>query len=208
MGFVYFAFGLLLFTFGAVIMSLEILSSNLMSPYFGGSVYIWGSIISSFMVHLSIGYVLGGYLAKRVFRVSSFAVLLAVSSAWVLLIPQMYPPVCNFIADRIVDVRGGSLAAMNALFFVPITLMATVSPYIIGILTHHHRDSSQTAGLVLFLSTLGSFVGTNLTAFFLIDWFPVSGIITGLGWTCLAAALFIAALRLDRKMGRATRIRL
>jgi hypothetical protein len=208
MGMVYAAFALLLFTFGAVIMSLEILSSNLMSPYFGGSVYIWGSIISSFMVHLSIGYVLGGYLAKRAFRVSLFALLLAVSSAWVLFIPQLYPPVCNAIADRIVDVRAGSLAAMNVLFFVPITLMAMVSPYIIGILTHHHRDSSLTAGVVLFLSTFGSFVGTNLTAFFLIDWFPVSRIVAGLGWTCLAASLLVLVLRLDRRMGRASRIRL
>ena len=208
MGLAYFAFALLLFTFGAVIMSLEILSSNLMSPYFGGSVYIWGSIISSFMVHFSIGYVLGGYLAKRAFKLSLFTFLLAVSSVWVLFIPQMHGPACNFIADRIVDVRAGSLAAMNILFFVPITIMATVSPYIIGVLTHHHRDSSLTAGLVLFLSTLGSFVGTNLTAFFLIDWFPVSRIVNGLGWLCLAVSLLVMSLRLDRKLGRISRIRL
>ena len=48
---VYGAFTALLVLFGAVIMMLEILSSNLMSPYFGGSVFIWGSIISSIMVH-------------------------------------------------------------------------------------------------------------------------------------------------------------
>jgi len=35
---VYVVFILLLVTFGAVVMSLEILSSNLMSPYFGGSI--------------------------------------------------------------------------------------------------------------------------------------------------------------------------
>jgi hypothetical protein len=52
---VYAVFILLLVTFGAVVMGLEILSSNLMSPYFGGSIYIWGSIISSFMVHFSVG---------------------------------------------------------------------------------------------------------------------------------------------------------
>ena len=62
---VYAVFILLLVTFGAVVMSLEILSSNLMSPYFGGSIYIWGSIISSFMVHFSVGYVAGGYLSRR-----------------------------------------------------------------------------------------------------------------------------------------------
>jgi hypothetical protein len=120
----------------------------------------------------------------------------------------MHAPACNFIADRIVVVRAGSLAAMNILFFIPITIMAMVSPYIIGILTHYHRDSSWTAGLVLFLSTLGSFVGTNLTAFFLIDWFPVSRIVSGLGWICLAVSLLVLSFRLDRKLSRASRIRL
>jgi MFS family permease len=69
---VYAVFILLLVTFGAVVMSLEILSSNLMSPYFGGSIYIWGSIISSFMVHFSVGYVVGGWLARRFPRIRSW----------------------------------------------------------------------------------------------------------------------------------------
>ena len=67
---VYVVFISLLVTFGAVVMSLEILSSNLMSPYFGGSIFIWGSIISSFMVHFSVGYVTGGYLSRRFPRIT------------------------------------------------------------------------------------------------------------------------------------------
>ena len=86
---VYAVFMLLLVTFGAVVMSLEILSSNLMSPYFGGSIYIWGSIISSFMVHFSVGYVLGGYLSRRLPRLSVLASFLVVCSLWVILIPGL-----------------------------------------------------------------------------------------------------------------------
>ena len=77
---VYSVFILLLVTFGAVVMSLEILSSNLMSPYFGGSIYIWGSIISSFMVHFSVGYVLGGWLSRRLPRVWVLALGLVICS--------------------------------------------------------------------------------------------------------------------------------
>src|SRR4030042_1146654 len=108
---VYAVFILLLVTFGAVVMSLEILSSNLMSPYFGGSIYIWGSIISSFMVHFSVGYVAGGYLSRRFPKISVLAAFLVGCSLWVIMIPVIYQPICEFVSDNIVDVRLGSLVA-------------------------------------------------------------------------------------------------
>jgi len=199
---VYGVFILLLVSFGAVVMSLEILSSNLMSPYFGGSIYIWGSIISSFMVHFSVGYVLGGYLSRRLPRLWVLAAFLVVCSLWVILIPAFYRPVCELIADRIADVRLGSLTAMNLIFFVPVSIMAMVSPYIIGITAVGSRPSWLTAGMVLFISTVGSFFGTNVTAFFLIGLFPVSRIIAGLGLIGLAVSLFTLALCPDRRIAK------
>ena len=197
---VYTIFILLLVTFGAVVMSLEILSSNLMSPYFGGSIYIWGSIISSFMVHFSVGYVMGGWLSRRFPRISVLAAFLVVCSLCVLMIPVIYQPVCEFISENIVDVRLGSLAAMNVIFLIPVSIMAMVSPYIIGITTVWQRQSGLTAGMVLFISTVGSFAGTNVTAFYLISLFPVSRIIMGLGMICLAVSLIVLFLRIDRRI--------
>jgi MFS family permease len=197
---VYAVFILLLVSFGAAVMSLEILSSNLMSPYFGGSIYIWGSIISSFMVHFSVGYVLGGWLSRKFPRISVLASFLVVCSLWVLLIPVIYKPVCEFISESIVDVRLGSLAAMNVIFLVPISIMAMVSPYIIGIITAWQRQSGLSAGMILFISTVGSFAGTNATAFYLISLFPVSRIITGVGIICLTVSLTVLLLRIDRRI--------
>jgi hypothetical protein len=197
---VYIALTGLLVVFGAAIMSLEILSSNLMSPYFGGSIYIWGSIISSFMIHLSVGYVLGGYLCKRTAKVFPLLLLLVVASAWVMIIPRIHPLVGDFFSDWIDDARYGSLVAMNVIFFLPITFMAMVSPYIIGILTIHDKASGLSAGLVLFISTFGSFVGTNATAFYLINLFPVSGIVFSIGAGCLSVTLLSLAMGLDRRL--------
>ena len=197
---VYVVFILLLVSFGAAVMSLEILSSNLMSPYFGGSIYIWGSIISSFMVHLSVGYVLGGSLSRKFPQISVLAAFLVVCSLWVLMIPVIYKPVCEFISESIVDVRLGSLIAMNVIFLVPISIMAMVSPYIIGIITAWQRQSGLSAGTILFISTVGSFAGTNATAFYLIGLFPVSRIILGVGIICLAVSLTVLLLRIDRRI--------
>jgi MFS family permease len=201
---VYATFILLLVTFGAVVMSLEILSSNLMSPYFGGSIYIWGSIISSFMVHFSVGYVVGGWLARRFPRISVLATFLVVCSLWVLLIPAIYKPVCESVSEGIVDVRLGSLIAMNVIFFIPVSIMAMVSPYIIGITACWGRRTGFTGGMVLFISTVGSFAGTNITAFYLISLFPVSRIIVGLGLICLAVSLIVLAIRVDRRIASTT----
>ncbi len=196
---VYLVFSWLLLLLGAAVMALEILASSMMSPYFGGSVHVWGSIISTFLVHLSIGYVLGGYLAKRTSRVLYLIMFLIIGSLWVVFIPAIHRPVCEFISGRIADVRLGSLCAMNLIFFVPITTMAMVSPYVIGLT---RSDIRLTAGVVLFISTLGSFVGTNVTAFYLIDMFPVSKIVSGLGLICLLTTSATLLLRIDRKLER------
>ncbi|MCX5819883.1 MAG: hypothetical protein NT047_08235, partial [Deltaproteobacteria bacterium] len=72
------------------------------------------SIISSFMVHFSVGYVAGGYLSRRYPRISVLAAFLVVCSLWVILIPAFYKPVCELISDRIADVRLGSLVASDS----------------------------------------------------------------------------------------------
>ncbi len=190
----------ILVLFGAAVMSLEILASNLMSPYFGGSIYIWGSIISSFMIHFSVGYVLGGYLCKRTAKVSPLLLLLIIASIWIMLIPKIHPVTGAFVSERIDDVRYGSLVAMNIIFFVPVTIMAMVSPYIIGLLSLHERVTGLSAGLVLFISTMGSFLGTNITAFYLINLFPVSVIVSGIGVSCLMLALFSLLIGLDKRL--------
>ena len=41
-------------------MGIELLAGRILAPYFGSSVHIWGSIITVFMLSLSIGYLLGG----------------------------------------------------------------------------------------------------------------------------------------------------
>ncbi|MGH9316788.1 MAG: spermidine synthase, partial [Thermoanaerobaculia bacterium] len=44
---------------GAVLMALEILGSRVLAPSYGSSVYVWGSLISTFLAALAIGYALG-----------------------------------------------------------------------------------------------------------------------------------------------------
>lgn len=196
----YFYFGVLLFFFGAIIMSLEILSSNLMSPFFGGSIYVWGSIISSFMLHMSVGYFIGGHLSVRTRKVLPLTVLLCCASVWIFLLPMVNRPISEFVSELFYDVRIGSLVVMFILFFVPILIMAMTSPYLISILIQRNKNTKFSAGIVLFISTIGSFFGTNLTAFYLINIFKISDIIKGLGLIGFIISLLAICLKLDRSI--------
>jgi len=55
---------LLVFVTGYLIMSLEILGGRLLAPFFGNSIYVWGSLIGIILMALSGGYYLGGWLSE------------------------------------------------------------------------------------------------------------------------------------------------
>ncbi|MBT7723165.1 MAG: fused MFS/spermidine synthase, partial [Gammaproteobacteria bacterium] len=62
----------LAFTSGFIIMSIELLGGRVLAPYFGSSIYVWGSIITVFMVALSFGYLIGGHLSLKAPRLSKY----------------------------------------------------------------------------------------------------------------------------------------
>ena len=66
---------------GAVLMALEILSSRVLAPHYGNSVYVWGSIISVFLAALSLGYLLGGRLADRQPSMAALGRMVALAAA-------------------------------------------------------------------------------------------------------------------------------
>jgi hypothetical protein len=48
---------------GFFVMAVELLSGRILAPNFGSSIYVWGGVITIFMLALSIGYLLGGRLS-------------------------------------------------------------------------------------------------------------------------------------------------
>ncbi|MBI2349215.1 MAG: fused MFS/spermidine synthase, partial [Deltaproteobacteria bacterium] len=56
---------IVVFVSGAVLMALEIVGSRVLAPYFGSSIFVWGSLISVVLAALSVGYYWGGWLSER-----------------------------------------------------------------------------------------------------------------------------------------------
>lgn len=172
-----------------MLLALEIVASRVVAPYFGNSVYVWGSLISVFLAALSLGYYLGGRVATRWPHAGPFLALVLAGGAATYPIPHVAGAVLSDVAARDLGPRWGPLLGSTALFFVPAVLMATVSPYAVRLKARTVEGVGNVAGVLYALSTLGSIAGTLLAAFVLISWLGVRSIIQVLGGVEMALAV-------------------
>jgi spermidine synthase len=187
------------FISGAVLMALEIVGSRVLAPYFGSSIFVWGSLISVVMTALSIGYYWGGWLSAREPSYARLVTLLIIPGVIIFVLPFLYPSINEWIAGLDLGNRLSPLAACGALFLLPGIFIGTISPYVIRLAATHLHTVGSTAGTLYAVSTCGSIVGTLLTAFYLIPVLGVSNIIHALGITLVCLSLLIVPLiRLNR----------
>ncbi len=180
---------MIVFISGGVLLALEIVASRVVAPYFGNSVYVWGSLIGVFLAALSLGYFLGGRAATRWPAWGPFLTLVLASGACIYPIPHVAGAVLGAIAVHDFGPRADTLIGSTALFFLPSVLLGTVSPYAVRLRARSVEGIGNVAGILYALSTLGSIAGTLLAAFVLISAFGVRSIIQILGATEMGLAL-------------------
>jgi predicted membrane-bound spermidine synthase len=181
---------LLTFLSGFCIMSIELLGGRILAPYFGNSIYVWGSIITVFMVALSTGYLLGGHWSLHHPSLRKLS-LLYLSGA-LTLFPLVFggETVMEQVFIHMTDPRYGSLVTAILLFFLPTLILGMISPYSVRLLVRESAHSGQIAGTLYFVSTLGSALGTLATSFYLVLWFEINTILFSLiGLLCIGGLL-------------------
>ncbi|MCB1693608.1 MAG: fused MFS/spermidine synthase [Pseudomonadales bacterium] len=181
---------ILAFTSGFIIMAIELLGGRILAPYFGNSIYVWGSIITVFMLALSTGYLIGGRLSvvsPNLRRYGSFFGAAALTLLPTILLGES---MMDAVFLRIEDPRYGSLLASLLLFFAPTAILGMIAPYSVRLLVMHQDHSGQIAGGLYFVSTLGSALGTLATSFYLVLWFEVNQILYAMVATLLAGGAF------------------
>jgi len=177
----------LAFVSGFIIMSVELLGGRILAPYFGSSIYVWGSIISVFMLSLSAGYLIGGRLSLNrpdLVRYGCFFMFAALT-----LVPTVLfgNGMMDAVFLQIEDPRYGSLVASTLLFFLPVAMLGMIAPYSVRLLVVSSHHSGQVAGLLYFVSTLGSALGTLMTSFYFVLWFEVNQILLTMVATLMTA---------------------
>jgi MFS family permease len=175
---------------GFFVMAVELLSGRILAPNFGNSIYVWGGIITIFMLALSIGYLIGGRLSIREPSLKKLSMILMVAAASTTPVVLMSDAVLDRIFTLIQDPRYGSLISATILFFLPTMISGIISPYAVRLLVTDSNQSGHFAGLLYFVSTFGSAAGTILTSFYLVLYFEINNIV----WTMIGISSIISVI--------------
>jgi MFS family permease len=181
-------------------MGIELLGGRILAPFFGSSVHIWGSIITVFMLSLSLGYLLGGKLSTRSASLSTYGIIFLVAAITLLPIALFSQSLMEIVFLNIEDSRYGSLLASMVLFFIPTIILGMLSPYSVRLLVKNSNESGQVAGKLYFVSTLGSALGTIMTSFYFILWFDINIIIFSFSGVLASLGLLAIFIHRSRNM--------
>lgn len=186
-------------------MIIEISAARLLSPLFGNSVYTWTALIGVILVAFSLGGYLGGRLADRRAGLDVIGWLLAAVAVLTFFVPALstwFGP--TFAKGGLID---GPVLFSLFLLAMPATLLGAISPAAVRLysLTSHDTHIGGAAGTISMLGSLGSFVGTFLSGFFLLGTFGVRSIF--IGTAVLLLVLGVLAFLLNNKgLGQSVRV--
>ena len=209
------------FLAGASLMSLEMASFRLVEPVYGSDIIVWGSLISVFLGGLAVGAISGGWLADRGPRLWKLGAILALGGAVTIalrfyadgIMELMYPgqgaplpaewgtPGQALQVYMPPDLRWPTLAASFVLFGPPTLLLGMVSPYAARLFVYGMPNMGTDVGRLYGVSTIGSILGTLLTAFYLIAWMGTRSLLTsnGILLIVLGAAIALADAAFKRR---------
>ncbi len=180
------------FVSGAVVLGMEIAASRVVAPFFGNSLFVWGSLIGVVLAGLSVGYWAGGWLADRWPTPSLLAAVMGLGALLVLAIPVFDEPVLEAIVEWDPGPRLNPLLASIALFGPASLVLAGVAPIAVRLWARSLATLGQTAGRLFAISTAGSIAGTFATAFWLIPEFGTDQLLGIAAATLFAAAALVA----------------
>jgi spermidine synthase len=180
------------FVSGAVLLGIEITASRVLAPFFGNSLYVWGSLIGVVLTGLAVGYWLGGALADRLPVTSLLIGVMGLAALSVLAIPFVDGPVLEAVVEWDAGPRLNPLLAALILFGPMSVLMACVTPIAVRLRARSLSRVGRTAGRLFSVSTAGSIAGTLATAFFLIPELGVDQLIATGAASLLAAVVLVA----------------
>jgi len=157
---------------GGLTMAVELLGARTLCVGYGSSSIVWGAVISVTLVSLAVGYFAGGILADRIPKPKCLAAIILALSLVTAVCP-FAQPVLRICYDTM-GISRGILLSSTTIFFLPMALLGTVSPFVIRLLGEGETKAGRTAGTVYAVSTAGGAVGALLTGFWLIPGFGIS----------------------------------
>ncbi len=186
------------FSVGAVLMGFEMLGSRYLFPYFGGGMGTWAGLISTVLVALTVGYLVGGAIVDRHPSPLVIAVSIAAAAVYLALIPLSADRAMSSILRSSGEGPSGVLLASAVLLLLPLSLLGTLSPVAVRLLIRSTSETGRVAGLVYGISTIGNVFGTLFTTFALIPTIgsrSITYLFAGILALCSASLFLMAHVR-------------
>lgn len=175
-------------------MAVEMSGTRLLAPYFGTSLFVWTNVIAVILVSMALGYWWGGRMADRHPQPHIFFFWIAVTGAWVTLIPFVAPHILPLLSRGLgsmeSSLRLGSFIAVLLLLAFPMVLLGMVTPFIVRLTADKIQNIGSLSGKISTISTVGSLVGTFLPAFVLIPELGTTKTFVFIGLTLFFLAAF------------------
>ncbi|GAB5539317.1 MAG: fused MFS/spermidine synthase [Salibacteraceae bacterium] len=189
---------LTVFLCGFIVMAFEIIGSRVLAPYVGTSTYVWVSIIGVILLAMSAGYFAGGKWADHKQSISRIANLVLLAGIFIGLMNVGKNTLLVLTVGLPLSLLSKSIISSILLFTLPAFYLAAVFPYALRLRLNDVHDSGRIAGQFYAISTVGSLMGTFLSATILIPLFGTSKIL----WI-LSIALVSLGLLLHHKSNKA-----
>lgn len=179
---------LIVFVSNACIMTLELVAGRIIAPQVGVSLYTWTSVIGVILAGMSLGHAIGGRLADRYASLQLLGTMFLLSgllSLGILGMDQLSIP--DLVTWPIVL---EILLMIATLFFLPATVLGTISPIVVRLAMHDLDRAGRTVGRISAFGTAGSIFGTFATGFWLIAWLGTHTVV----WSVAVVLLCLGVL--------------
>jgi len=168
-------------------MAVELMGAKFVTPFYGGSLYVWTAVLTITVLGLTLGYYVGGSLSKKRPSEKMLFIILGISAALVLALPLTAS--ISMILTKGMGLIIGICITCVLLLLPPMLCFGIVGPLAVSLMSSQLETVGKTAGTVYFTSTLGGIVATFFLGLYFI---PVSG----LRFCAMVTGLALAALPL------------
>ena len=177
---------------GATVMAVELLAARMVAPYFGSSLYVWGTVIGFTLLALAIGYFAGGVIVDKYSGPDTLLWVLLTSSVFLMLM-HVFSPLLT-IAFANISSGAAVILVSIALIVPPLLFMGMVPTFLIRKVSTTADSAGTNTGLVYAISSASGIVALPVFGFFIIPRYGLTfpSIVTGLAVGLIPFAKLIA----------------
>ena len=182
----------LVFLLGMLSMGLQLVASRVLAPFFGNSIFVWASLITTFLAAFSTGSFIGAAVSSssRLNQGRIVAGLMIACSLTLLFNSLASSRVCDWLDLHIDNLPAKLITACLLLYFVPVMSLSSITPVCVAYYDRREKAAGRSAGLLNGVSTLGNIIGVLLAAFVLIPTFGTR-VLLHVWWIGSAAIQFL-----------------